>query len=77
VSLRQYQRVRVRQLRRPAADYDGWRVNQRPPEVGDVGCLIDFLHAAGLPDRFVVECVSADGTTEWLGEFEEDELEPS
>ncbi len=76
-ALRQYQLVRVRTLRAAVDEYDGWRVNKRHPRVGDVGTLVDLLHAPGLPDRYVVECPSAsgDGTTDWLGDFAEDELE--
>jgi hypothetical protein len=74
--LKKYGLVRIRQLLRPAADYDGWRVNQRPPQVGDVGTLLDILHAPGLPDRFVVESSGAGGVTVWVGDFGAGELEP-
>ena len=47
--LEQYSLVRVRQLLHPPEYYDGWRINQRPPQVGDVGYLIDILQAPGLP----------------------------
>jgi uncharacterized protein YjaZ len=73
--LKQYGLVRVRQLLQPAVDYDGWRVNQRPPNVGDVGTLLDILQAPGLPDRYVVEASGADGITVWLGDFAGEELE--
>lgn len=75
-SLKQYRLVRVRQLLQPPAEYDGWRVNQRPPQIGDVGTLLDILHAPGLPDRYVVESSEADGVTVWLGDFLAEELEP-
>jgi hypothetical protein len=73
--LKQYGLVRVRQLLRPGVEYDGWRVNQRPPQVGDVGTLLDILHAPGTPDRYVVESSGADGITVWLGDFAAAELE--
>lgn len=75
-SLEQYGLVRIRQLLRCPAEYDGWRVNQRPPRIGDVGSLLDILHAPGLPDRYVVESSDADGVTVWLGDFAAEELEP-
>lgn len=75
-SLEQYGVVRIRQLLQPATEYDGWRVNQRLPQVGDVGTLLDILHAPGLPDRYVVESSGADGITVWLGDFAAEELEP-
>jgi len=74
--LKQYGLVRIRQLLQPAVEYDGWRVNQRPPQVGDVGTLLDILHAPGLPDRYVVESSGADGITVWHGDFAAEELEP-
>jgi hypothetical protein len=73
--MKQYRLVRVRQLLQPAGEYDGWRVNQRPPQVGDVGTLLDILNAPGLPDRYVVESSGADGITVWLGDFAAEELE--
>jgi hypothetical protein len=76
VTLEQYGLVRIRHLLRPAPEYDGWRVNQRPPQVGDVGTLLDILHASGLPDRYVIESSGADGVTVWLGDFVAEELDP-
>jgi hypothetical protein len=73
--LKQYGLVRIRQLLQPAVEYDGWRVNQRPPQVGDVGTLLDILQAPGLPDLYVVESSGADGITVWLGDFAAEELE--
>jgi uncharacterized protein YjaZ len=73
--LKRYGPVRVRQLFQAAVEYDDWRVNQRPPRVGDVGTLLDILNAPGLPDRYVVESSGADGITVWLGDFAAEELE--
>jgi hypothetical protein len=61
--LRLYEQVRVVRLLHPPEHYDGWRVNQRPPAVGDIGYLIDILQTPGVPDG-------------WLGDFLADELEP-
>lgn len=74
--LQQYGLVRIRQLFLPPAEYDGWRVNQRPPQIWDIGTLLDILHAHGLPDRFVVESSDENGVTVWLGDFAAEELEP-
>jgi hypothetical protein len=76
MALKEYEMVRVRQLLRAAEEYDGWRFNQRPPRVGDVGYIVDVLHADGVPDNYVVESSGPDGITVWLGDFSEDELEP-
>ncbi len=74
--LKQYQLVRIRQLLQSSSEYDGWRINTRPPWIGDVGTLLDVLHADGLPDRYVVECCQTNGKTVWLADFHGDELEP-
>jgi hypothetical protein len=74
--LRQYERVRVRQLLKPPGEYDGWGFNQRLPEVGDVDYLVDILHTPGVPDSYVVEASGPDGVTVWLGDFAAAELEP-
>lgn len=75
-NLRLYELVRIRQLLQDGASYDGWCVNRRAPQVGDVGRFIDLLHAPGLPDRYVVESSDSEGVTIWLGDFLLEELEP-
>ena len=74
--LQQCEVVRVRQLIQIPDAYDGWRVNQRPPQVGDVGTIVDILQAPGLPDNYVVESSGRDGVTIWLGDFRAEELKP-
>ena len=74
---RMYERVRIRKLIRADADYNDWIINKRAPQVGDIGCLIDVLHAPSLPDMYVVEYSDSNtGETTWLADFYEDELEP-
>ena len=58
----------------PPESYDGWRINQRPPRVGDVGTIVEILQAPGLSDRYVVETSGPDGITVWLGDFQAEEL---
>ena len=70
-----YRQVRIRRLLRPADEYDGWQTNLRPPQVGDVGTIVDILDAAGLPGRCVVEKSGPDGVTVWLADFAAEELE--
>lgn len=72
----QYQQVRVKQLLRNPKEYDAWGLNKRSPEPGDVGTLIDVLHAEDFPDHYVVEKTNLEGITIWLSEFLEEELEP-
>jgi hypothetical protein len=74
--LQQYQLACVVQLRYPLDTYDGWRVNRRPPAIGDMGTIVDILHAPGLPNKYVVESSDADGITIWLADFDAEELAP-
>lgn len=74
--LRQYERVRVVRLLHPPDHYDGWRVNQRPPVIGDTGTLIDILHAPDGSVDYVVESSGPDGVSIWLGDFLAEEIEP-
>ena len=72
----QYEKVRIKQLKKPCEKYNEWNVNHRPPVVGDVGILVDILHTLGLPVRYVVEVSNEEGMTVWLSEFDHDEIEP-
>jgi hypothetical protein len=72
--LRQYDMVRIRRLLRSPDSYDGWRINRRPPRIGDVGAIVEISQAPGLPDHYVVENSGPDGITIWLGEFDGEEL---
>ena len=72
-----YSQVRLKRLLRNPQEYDGWKLNKRNPEVGDIGNLIDILHAKELPDHYIVEKTESDGSTTWLGEFVAEELEPA
>ena len=75
MDLQEYEVVRVRQLLRPPEAYDGWRLNVRPPRVGDVGTIVGIYRSPGLPVNYVVEACEADGTTLWLGDFGQEEIE--
>jgi 8-oxo-dGTP diphosphatase len=71
-----YQLVRIVRLNKPPEAYNSWGVNQRPPQVGDTGCLLEILHAPGYPDCYVVEESGPDSNTNWLCDFTRDEIEP-
>jgi hypothetical protein len=73
--LEPYATVRIRQLTQPLEDYDPWRVNVRPPHVGETGTLIEVLTADGLPNKYVVERCDSDGIDEWLCDFWAEEIE--
>jgi hypothetical protein len=72
--------VRIRQLIHPLECYDARPgKNKRPPQVGDIGRVLQFLHIPARPeaDAFAVESIcSQDGTPIWSGAFSPEELEP-
>ena len=72
----EYQLVRIAKLLHESADRDGWGVNQHAAAVGDIGTLLEVLHAAVHRDRYVVEHSGPDGTTIWLDDFDAEELDP-
>jgi hypothetical protein len=74
--LKEYCIVRVVKLSRPIKEYDDWGLNQRNPQIGDTGTLIDKLHAPNLADKYVVESTDDDGKPIWLSDFFADEIEP-
>jgi len=77
----EYSSVGIRQLLRPVETYDGYRINSRPPKVGDGGTVVDVMGSPGVPDSYVyivecTECVKPGGAPMRLGEFTEVELQP-
>lgn len=71
-----YSVVRVKRLLHPEINRDGWKINQRSPEIGDTGTIVEILHAPNLPIHYVVECANkGNGTSIWVSEFEADEIE--
>lgn len=73
----QYGLARVKAILRDPEQYDGWKINKRPPQVGDIGTITDILQGPGASAHLIVEMLDpSSGTTIWLSEFEEEELEP-
>ena len=66
--LKEFTQVKIVKLLHSPHHYDDWKVNKRPPQVGDVGTIVDVLGSHR--DNYVVE------HSLWLGDFQEDELEP-
>jgi hypothetical protein len=80
MDLREYSRVRIRQLLRSPDTYDGWGWNCRPPRVGDIGIVVHIDQPPGSPEghRYTVECakcVEPGAAPLWLGDFSDEELE--
>jgi uncharacterized protein YjaZ len=59
-----------------AEEYDGWHVNERSPQIGDTGTIVEILHTPGLSDKYAVESVGQGGTCIWLSVFDTEEIEP-
>lgn len=67
--------VVVRRLPPPAPQYDGWRVDPGPSQVGDVGTVMENLETPAVPNLYVVESSRPEGTTVRLGDFTAEEIE--
>jgi hypothetical protein len=74
--LKLYSIVKIIRLIRGADDYNGWNLNRESPKVGETGTIVEILYAKDLLDCYVVEKADLDGTTIWLSDFVEEELEP-
>lgn len=75
--LREFDVVRVVELRRVSDEHERWGPNRRSPRAGDVGAIVQVLEAPDGSVRYVVQCLSStgDGSTDWISEFGRDELE--
>jgi hypothetical protein len=67
-----YSWVEVIQILHAPKHYNGWKVNKRPPMVGDRGVVVERLS----DDDYIVECAGPDGIDIWLGDFKRHELRP-
>jgi len=74
--LREYCIVHRVELFRPSNECNDWGVNQRNPQIGNTGALIDGLRAPNLPDKYVVENAGIDGIPILISEFLTEEIEP-
>jgi hypothetical protein len=72
----EYSLVRVKKLLHIVEYYDGWKINQRSPQIGDVGTIVEILLAPNLPIGYIVECSNNEGYTIWLSIFLAEEIEP-
>ena len=73
-TLKEFERVRVVKLLKPANSYNSRNSNDRPPKVGDVGIVVDILTADKLPNRYLVD-LSNSAEVICFGEFRAEELE--
>lgn len=52
-----------------------WEGSIREPRVGDIGTIVEINNRTPLLPKYVIECVSRDGRTIWMAEFESFQLE--
>ncbi len=71
----QYSAVKVSKLIQFDTTYDSWNSNQKSPQVGDIGTLVEILKADGIPNKYVVECIDEDGQAIWMSDFLAEEIE--
>jgi hypothetical protein len=69
-ALPEYSQVEVVELLHAPEHYDGWKVNKRPPVIGDRAVVVERLSN----DDYIVECSGPDGVDIWLGDFKRREL---
>lgn len=70
-----YSVVKVRQLICSESEYDPWCINSEHPKVGDVGVVLEVLVSNNCLNKYVVESCAEDGTSIWLSNFFEEEIE--
>ena len=71
-----YTEVRVIKLVNSPEKYGG-KFNKRPPQIGDIGTLIDCLPSERKPHHYTVAKTDlATGDDIWLCDFLEEEIEP-
>jgi hypothetical protein len=73
--IREYNVVRVVNLRIENRPFDGTAGVMRPPRIGDIGAVVHEYRPIGRTAPVRVENVDEDGMTIWLADFERDELE--
>jgi hypothetical protein len=69
-ALPEYSQVEIVELLHAPEHYDGWKMNKRPPAIGDRGVVVERLSE----EDYVVECSGPDGIGIWLGDFKRCEL---
>ena len=74
-SLREYDSVRIVHVSPDLGSHRVWEGSARPPQVGDVGSVIQLRQERLRAPRYLVECVTPDGRTLWMAEFDQTELE--
>ena len=73
--IREYDSVRIVELKTPSRDFSGSEGVARAPRVGDIATVCHEYDSADASARVAVEKVDSSGYTIWLADFETDELE--
>jgi hypothetical protein len=70
MEIREYDVVRVVNLKIPSRSFDGTAGVMRPPKIGDRGTVVHEYRPEDLTAPVVVESVDENGMTIWLADFE-------
>ena len=73
--IREYDTVRVVELRTPNRHFSGTSGASRPPRVGDVATVCHVYDPKDSLAPVAIELVRDDGATIWLADFVSEELE--
>ena len=73
--IREYDVVRVANLKKPDRSFDGTDGVKRPPEIGDIATVCHEYDRKDISAEIAIELVDDDGLTVWLADFDRDELE--
>ena len=74
--IKEYDRVRVVSLTGSAADHLILSTSERPPQIGDVGTVVDIAQRlGGSGNHYAVELTRPDARAVWLAVFAAHELE--
>jgi len=68
--------IRIVRLLRDNREYSGTPEITRSPRIGDVGTIVHVYDPRDPQAPYRVECVSAEGHTIWLADFDPEEMEP-
>ena len=69
----EYDVVELAKVERPAASYDGWKLNCAAPTVGERGTIVHMYERNG-EWWYVVEGPMVGNRPTWLGDFRADEI---
>ena len=70
-----YEMIRIIKISKSEDDYDGFGINTRKPQIGDVGTIVEIIKTNNNGNVYIVESTSVDGKPIFLSLFNEDEID--